>query len=64
MEQNKHTERYARSAGPKYVGRLFNSTYRVKVHTHELWEGVYYTDGSGIVEIDDADIPLKREIFF
>ena len=52
MEQNKHTERYARSAGPKYVGRLFNSTYRVKVHTHELWEGVYYTDGSGIVEID------------
>ncbi|PWM00895.1 MAG: hypothetical protein DBY09_01075 [Selenomonadales bacterium] len=64
MEQNKHTERYARSAGPKYVGRLFNSTYRVKVHTHELWEGVYYTDGSGIVEIDGRRYPFKKGDIF
>lgn len=42
-----------------YVGKLFDSTYCVDVHTHDLWEVVYYTDGYGNVRIGDEVVPFK-----
>lgn len=42
----------------QYVGRLYTSTYRVEVHSHDLWELVYYTDGQGVVRIGEEKIPF------
>lgn len=59
------TKEYIKNMGPQYVGRLFNDTYRVAIHTHELWEAVYYTDGTGIVEIQGHKYNFKKgDIFF
>ncbi len=48
----------------RYVGRLFDNTYRVNVHNHELWEVVYYTSGSGIVEIDGKQVQFEQNDVF
>ncbi len=65
MGRNEHIKEYIKSIEPQYVGRLFNNTYRVAVHTHELWEAVYYTEGTGIVEIQGRRYPFKKgDIFF
>ncbi len=47
-----------------YVGRLFDSTYCVKLHTHDFWEVVYYTDGYGEVRIGDDIIPFEAGDIF
>ncbi len=43
-----------------YVGRLFKNTYRVDLHTHDLWEVVYYTKGSGFVDINNETLPFEK----
>lgn len=48
----------------KYVGHLFEKTYRVDVHTHDFWEVVLYTKGSGLVEIKDDIIPFQENDIF
>ena len=35
------------------IGKLFNNTYRVAMHSHDLWEVVYYSAGHGSVQIGD-----------
>lgn len=47
-----------------YVGRLFDNTYRVHLHHHELWEVVYYTDGCGKVQIDGELMPFEKGDIF
>ena len=47
-----------------YIGKLFDNTYRVKLHTHDLWEVVYYTAGSGKVDIDGHTIPFEKNDVF
>ena len=47
-----------------YAGRLTESTYKVGTHTHDSWELVYYTAGSGTVEIADGVWSFKaRDVF-
>jgi len=48
----------------QFVGRLFETTYRVNRHTHDYWEVVLYTAGSGIVEIGDACIEFTQKDVF
>ncbi len=64
MGRNEHIKEYIKSIEPQYVGRLFNNTYRVAVHTHELWAAVYYTEGTGIVEIQGRRYPFKKGDIF
>ncbi|MBE6904360.1 MAG: helix-turn-helix domain-containing protein [Ruminococcaceae bacterium] len=47
-----------------YVGRLFDNTYVVHLHNHELWEVVYYTHGKGNVQIGDEIIPFEKGDIF
>jgi len=35
------------------IGKLFNNTYRIAKHSHDLWEVVYYSAGQGFVQIGD-----------
>ncbi|HIU30456.1 MAG TPA: helix-turn-helix domain-containing protein [Candidatus Egerieisoma faecipullorum] len=48
----------------KYVGRLYENTYRINLHTHDFWEIVRYTKGSGLVEIDGEIIPFQENDIF
>lgn len=48
----------------KYVGRLYENTYRVNLHTHNFWEIVRYTKGNGSVEIDGEIIPFQENDIF
>lgn len=48
----------------KYVGRLYENTYRISLHTHDFWEIVRYTKGSGLVEIDGEIIPFQENDIF
>lgn len=47
-----------------YVGRLFDSTFRVNLHTHAFWEVVYYTEGHGEVLIADEKVPFETNDIF
>lgn len=47
-----------------YVGRLFENTLKVERHSHKSWELVYYTSGSGYVEIGDEVIPFEEGDIF
>lgn len=48
----------------KYVGRLYENTYRVNLHNHDFWEAVYYTKGSGTVEIGGEKYSFKAHDLF
>ena len=48
----------------QFVGRLFENTYRVNRHTHDFWEVVIYTKGSGYVDIADSHLEFKEEDVF
>ena len=48
----------------KYVGRLYENTYCINLHTHDFWEIVRYTKGSGLVEIDGEIIPFQENDIF
>lgn len=41
-----------------YISQLYNKTYLVNRHCHKLWEIVYYTEGSGTVNIDGQLVPF------
>jgi AraC-like DNA-binding protein len=47
-----------------FVGRLFNNTYYVNPHCHEYWEIVYYTHGSGDVNINETIVPFEEHDIF
>lgn len=47
-----------------YISQLFNTTYRINHHYHDYWEIVYYTKGSGIVNIDGEAIPFTENDIF
>jgi AraC-like DNA-binding protein len=42
-----------------HVGKLCNDTFCVGFHRHDLWEVVYYTNGSGRVAIGEETVPFK-----
>ncbi len=48
----------------KYVGQLYDNTYRVNMHTHDMWEIVYYTHGQGEVNADGNIIPFAAHDIF
>ncbi len=46
------------------VGHLFQDTYSIALHSHQCWEYVYYTSGSGILYVDGEEIPfMAGELF-
>ncbi len=46
------------------IGHLFQDTYSIALHSHNSWEYVYYTSGSGIVYMDDEAVPFKAGDLF
>ena len=48
----------------KFVGQLFEKTFRVDMHVHEYWEVVIYTKGQGMVEIDGETVPFGEGDIF
>lgn len=48
----------------KYVGRLYENTYRINLHNHDFWEIVCYTKGHGMVEINGEIIPFQENDIF
>lgn len=48
----------------KYVGKLYDNTYRVGMHSHDMWEVVYYTEGNGTVIADGKIIPFAAHDIF
>lgn len=36
-----------------HVGKLFTDTYRIAMHTHDIWEAVYYSAGQGSVQVGE-----------
>ena len=48
----------------KYVGQLYDNTYRVNMHTHDMWEVVYYTQGHGSVNAGGKIIPFAENDIF
>lgn len=46
------------------IGHLFRDTYQIALHSHNFWEYVYYTSGSGTVYMDGEPIPFKAGDLF
>ncbi|MCQ2428863.1 MAG: AraC family transcriptional regulator [Clostridia bacterium] len=44
----------------KYAGRLHEPIKLYKIHSHEFWEVVRYTKGSGVVEIGGETVPFRE----
>jgi AraC-like DNA-binding protein len=42
-----------------HVGKLRVDTFNVGYHRHDLWEAVYYTNGSGRVVIGEETLPFE-----
>lgn len=47
-----------------WVGYLFQDEYSIAPHSHQCWEYIYYTNGSGIVCIDGEEVPFKSKDLF
>lgn len=47
-----------------YVGRLFENTFCVELHSHSSWEVVYYNKGTGYIEIGNENIPFEENNIF
>ena len=47
-----------------YISQLFNTTYHINHHRHDFWEIVYYTRGSGTVNIDGELVPFTENDIF
>lgn len=47
-----------------YIGTLINNVYYVYPHCHDCWEIVYYTSGSGQVNIDGKIVPFETGDIF
>ena len=48
----------------RYVGHLFEKTFRVELHTHDFWEVVLYTKGNGTVEINSDTVTFQENDIF
>ncbi len=48
----------------KYVGKLYDNTYLVGMHSHDLWEVVYYTEGEGMLNANGNIIPFATHDIF
>lgn len=48
----------------KYVGKLYDNTYLVGMHSHDMWEVVYYTEGNGTVNANGSLIPFTAHDIF
>lgn len=47
-----------------YIGQLYNNTYQVNEHKHDYWEIVYYTKGTGTVNINGELIEFEKNDIF
>jgi len=47
-----------------HVGKLYTDTYRMPLHKHDLWEVVYYSAGSGFVQIQKEIVPFETGDIF
>ena len=43
-----------------HIGKLFNTTYRIALHKHDLWEVVYYSAGHGFVQIGNEQVAFEK----
>ena len=41
----------------KYAGKLHEPIKYFRIHSHEFWEVVYYTQGNGFVDIAGETVP-------
>lgn len=47
-----------------YINRHENPTYHVELHTHDMWEIIYYTEGTGIAEINNRKVAFEPHDIF
>ena len=44
----------------EHIGKLHTNTFRVGNHKHQLWEAVYYTQGEGLLQVEDETVAFHE----